>query len=181
MSTFREWQDRKRYSVLTPEIVAAIDNDDLVQAIMDHVSDVRLKGVDRDSAEAKRIVASLPPPMRVAVTTYIMDGEIGNGGFIQYFYNGTGRYADLAVDDLRRVGAGAFADVLAKALAVYAVEKRTIDKAKRAWFGGNRAFSNLYKKSKLVEVDKEWYAVREELDRMICEYVCANRGAIRSP
>ena len=68
MSTFEEWRNRKRYAVLTPEIAALIDNDDLVQAIVDHVEDVRLRGVDRDSADAKRIVASLPPPMRVAVT-----------------------------------------------------------------------------------------------------------------
>lgn len=181
MSTFEEWQNRRRYPVLTPEIAAAIDNDDLVQAIVDHVADVRLKNVDRDSADAKRIVAALPPAMRVAVTTDIMDSEIGNGGFIQYFYNGTGRYADLAVEDLRRIGAADFADVLAKALAVYAVEKKMIDKARRAWFGEARAFSGLYKKSKLVEIDKEWYALTGELDRMIREYVCANRGQIRSP
>lgn len=181
MSTFEEWQNRKRYPVLTPEIAATIDNDDLVQAIVDHVEDVRLKSVDRDSAEARRIVAGLPPAMRVAVTTDIMDSEIGNGGFIQYFYNGTGRYADLAVEDLRRIGAGAFADVLAKALAVYAVEKKMIDRARRAWFGKARAFSKLYKTSTLGEVDREWYALDGELDRMICEFVCANRGQIRSP
>jgi hypothetical protein len=95
-------RNRPRYSKLTPEVLAGIPDGDLVLAITDHLRD-HVFGASTESF--MRAYDQLSVGMRSLHAIEVLDAEVKNGGFSQFFWNSSGRYAPQALDGLVLVGA----------------------------------------------------------------------------
>lgn len=56
---------------------------------------------------------------RIFYITQILEQEINNGGFSQFFYNSSGDYSNEIVDAVTKIGAYKTAEICKKALAVF--------------------------------------------------------------
>lgn len=150
----RAFENRKRYPVITAEILGAIPKDDLEQALIDHVVDVRI-GTRKD--EEYEIVSGLSAGFRMVYTTWWLEAEVNNGGFNQYFWNSAGRFAKEALAGFERLGATEHAALVAEAIAIEAEERSAQQKHKDA--GTVEAFSESYETSRLGALDERFYAL----------------------
>lgn len=178
--TFDEWKNRKRYGTLDPDVLGGIDTGLLAQTIVDHIEDVRLVGLERGGAQEYARVEALPENLRPFITTYMLDAEVNNGGFVQWFWNSAGRFATLVPEDLRRIGAAEHAELVARAVAIHDAEKPAFDKAQNSWTP-DKAFSQLAKTSKLRELDDQYYALKIKLEPLIDAYALRVAPTIYSP
>ena len=112
-----------------PELLAAISVDDIGSAIAQHVElQVGARQSDRPSA-----VAALPPGTRAVYTTWLVDLEVNNGGFNQFFFNPYGEFAGLALAGYELLGAEDYAAIMRAAM--YAAADNRPDRAQRLLHG----------------------------------------------
>ena len=64
----------------------------------------------------------LTPVQQVIFSTHYLSAEVYNGGFHQYFHNGTGLTAPEAVESFRRLGLNDVADLVQEAMLVFGSE-----------------------------------------------------------
>ncbi len=62
---------------------------------------------------------------RVYFVAQELEGEVNNGGFAQYFYNGSGDHANEIVEAFTKIGALKTAEICKKALSVFGGEVPT--------------------------------------------------------
>jgi hypothetical protein len=95
-------QSRRRYAQLDREVIAGIADADLVLAIEDLLLAHVLVG---GAAAAWHAFEKLAPGPRALFATEQLDQQVCNGGFAQFFWNASGRYAPSAVEGLALLGA----------------------------------------------------------------------------
>lgn len=146
------WPD-PRYRTLTPELLAAISVDDIGSAIAQHVElRVGARQSDRPSA-----VAALPPGTRAVYTTWLVDLEVNNGGFNQFFFNPYGEFAGLALAGYELLGAEDYAAIMRAAIATREAERDRMS----PYYDAHtlEAFSESYQHTELGELDQRYYAL----------------------
>lgn len=100
-----DFQSRPIYKDLTREIVAKTKDKDLGLLIFDNI---RVDG-DRD---IRGIIDSLTPAQRAFYVIWIIEKEVNNGGFNQFYFNSSGQLADLGEEAFRRIGAHQFSELI---------------------------------------------------------------------
>ena len=173
--TVRAFEARRRYPTLTPAILASIPDDKIEQALLDHVADVKVK---RDTDREYEIVMRLSPGFRMMVSTWWLEAEVNNGGFNQFFWNSSGRFAREAADSFRLIGAKEHGALMEEAIAVFAKEKATQERFKQK--RTLQAFSDSYKESRLGELDERFYKLSENVPKLRIAYVRAHPADFRS-
>jgi hypothetical protein len=150
----RKWEARPRYSELTPEVLAAVPDDLLEQAIVDFV----MAHGEWQDEELLALFASLPEGFGIVYTTWALDAEIANGGFHQYFWNTKGRYVDLLTKAVARIGSPDHGHVLEEAVGVFRGQRKPdltgLDPRQQL-----EAFSASARASELAPLDSRWYAL----------------------
>jgi len=68
---------------LDPDVLAAISDDVLEFVLVSYIGD-RIRGPDDDEAT---LLLKLPEALRIWYLTFIVDGDVLNGGFNQLFFN----------------------------------------------------------------------------------------------
>jgi hypothetical protein len=109
-------RDRKRYSGFTQETLAGIADADLVLAIVTYLHDHVLVG---DGANAASAYDELGAGMRAVFATDVLDAQVRNGGFSQFFWNASGRFAPDALDGFERIGARQRAVIVQQAIDLF--------------------------------------------------------------
>jgi hypothetical protein len=92
----------------------------------------------------------------------IVEEEVHNGGFHQYFWNQFGRFAPDALEGLRRVGAYKHADVLQDAMETFLGESELQDRIRRD--GSLEAFAAAYRETRLTSLDPVWWNLSKSVD-----------------
>lgn len=154
--SIRGWEARPRYSALNASVLATIPDDLLEQAILDFVW---AHGVV-DSAESAALLVTLPAGFRTVYTTWLLDAEVGNGGFHQYFWNTEAQYVALTEEGLQRLGANRHLAVFEEAAVVFRRENQP-DVSANPPEEQLKAFSESATESGLNELDDKWYALGE--------------------
>lgn len=170
-----DFLNRRTYATLTPAILASISDDKLEQAIVDHI---HLRGADQHD-KTRRIFASLPAAFRMVYATWIMEGEVENGGFHQFFWNCSDRIADEALAGLRLLGASEYAGLMEKAMAMKVREEPLQLPFKKR--NTIEAFCESYKYTDLEQVDTEFFNVKVGLSALRIRYIRAHPEEFRSP
>jgi len=133
------------------EKLGTLPDDDLIHAVVEYV--VLQLGKDPDrQAEA---VNDLSPDLRAFYATWLVDAEVKNGGFNQYFWNNGGGMAAAAVEGFRLPGAQDHASLMLKAVAIWEQER-----AEMQHFEGEgtlEAFSEADESTALGELDAPYY------------------------
>lgn len=105
---------------IVADVIHDLGDDELIDFLFRYSHAVLSdRGCFADNGPSERdILASLPRGVRLAGTMVRLDSEVHNGGFYQWFTNSSGESADLAVDDLRLIGASAHVALVEEAIAL---------------------------------------------------------------
>lgn len=152
-----EFKRRTIYRALDPATLASIPDDKLEQAVMDYVI---TKLEERGGQEAE-VLASLSPGVRALYHTWLVDAEVCNGGFNQYYWNTEGRHADAAVEAFEFFGAIALAELMREANRVRARDQATMEKFRKR--GTLEAFSESYEESSLEPETNRYFELNPSL------------------
>ena len=147
----------ERFRNLTPELLASLSADDVADAVVQHV---QLR-VGEDWEREPEVVRALPPGVRAIYTTWLVDAEVNNGGFNQFFFNSSGQYAGDALAGYELLGAEDYAAVMRGAIATYEVERERL-----APFYEEHtleSFRESYDHTELGDVDQRYYALGDQI------------------
>jgi len=107
-------------------------------------------------------ILSLPEKEKVTYHVAILDEEVGNGGFNQYFINGYGQFAKDTIASLKLINANKSSSILEKVYELINEEKLS-DKIFR-----QKVLSNSI--DELYNSDSELNNLLYELDDQYCDY-----------
>lgn len=150
------WPD-PRFAVLTPGLLASLSADDVAAAIVQHV-ELRLMapGIDREA-----IVGLLPSGTAAVYTTWLVDVEVNNGGFHQFFFNPYGKLAGHALAGYELLGAEEYAAVMRAAIATHEAERERLQPFYDARTAD--AFAQSYGLTELREIDQRYYSLGDRI------------------
>lgn len=116
----QEFERRKKYSELSPEILKTIPDDKLVWAVRDFAT----AAIDEDLENAPSKVTSLGPGFSAVYFVSSLDIEVNNGGFDQFFGNDGRQAVELSKEGAEFMGLRGLATVSGKALSIEERAKR---------------------------------------------------------
>jgi len=150
------WPDPK-FATLTPDLLASLSADDVAAAVVQHV-ELRLMapGIDRDA-----IIGLLPPGTAAIYTTWLVDVEVNNGGFNQFFFNPYGKLAGHALAGYELLGADEYVDVMRAAIATREAERDRLLPFYEARTPESFAESNRI--TELPEIDQRYYSLGDRI------------------
>lgn len=103
--------------------------------------------------------AALSRGLRMLWSTLLLDGEVNNGGFNQFFFNNSGQFAMDAVEGFRLIGAEQHAQLTEEAIALFFKEA---PKLRRFWRPRTlQGFSESYRHTQSGELDRRYYALAD--------------------
>lgn len=147
----------ERFRDLTLDVLRSLPPEELGDAVIQHVA----FQVGDDVSRIPDVVRGLPAGLRAIYATYVVDMEVSNGGFNQFFWNPSSRYADDALQGYELLGATEYAAVMREALAIRAAEAERLAPYDHA--GTLEAFSASYQLTRLGEADESYYALGSRL------------------
>lgn len=150
------WPD-ERFRQLTRDVLDAIADDELADAIVQHVV---LRAID-EVVDRATIVRAMPSGIRAIYTTWLVDAEVCNGGFNQLFWNPSGEFAGDALAGYELMGAEEYAEVMRGALAIWETERGPL--ARFHAEGTLEAFSASCAHTTLGEADTRYYALDDAI------------------
>jgi hypothetical protein len=153
-------ENSQTHTELTPAILASIPDQDVEQAVFDYVT----AKIGNDYEHEVAIVAKLPTGAQALYITWLVDGEVNNGGFNQFYWNASGQFTDQAAEAFEFFSAHEHAALMREANSVRAMEVGKMKKFKDR--GSLEAFSESYKESQLRPVDDKYYALKEDLSKL---------------
>jgi hypothetical protein len=114
----------------------------------------------------------LTNPQKVFYYIYILEGEVNNGGFNQYFFNSSGEHTHQALDALKQIKASHLAGLLEKAIATWPNKEVPVNTMKR-----RSLLQELGDDINPVldKLDDEFYQSTDSLSLLLLNYVKANK------
>lgn len=163
----------ERFRVLTPELLASLSSDEVADAVVQHVH-LRIAGAWGREAP---IVRALPAGVRAIYTTWLVDAEVNAGGFRQYFFNSSGRYAGEALAGYELLAADEYAAVMRSAIATF-----EIDRERLASFEAEdpEVLAESPVHAALAEVDQRYYALGDRIYHAWAVFVIDHPQAFRA-
>jgi hypothetical protein len=169
LKSVENFQNRPIYKTLNPDIISKIKDEELEQAIFDNIS----TNMEGDKREEREIVKTLTPGQRAIYVTWIVEGEVNNGGFNQFYFNSSGQLADMGEDAFKTIGATKFADLIRQANLIYNEIKEDLEKHND---GTIESFSKSYDNNPLNDLDDKFYKLYtdEPLSQMKIKHIRDN-------
>jgi hypothetical protein len=168
-ASLKDFENRKKYSSFNADTLKSISDDKLEMAIIDYITDIKLKG---DYKKEYPVIKSLSKGMQYIYITWSLDGEVNNGGFIQYFYNSSGMFAGDLIEALHEIKAFKTEKIAMEAITVYNKEKARHEKVKKD--GTIESFISSYGESELGRLDELFYKSGEDLGGLRIKYIREN-------
>ncbi|MGE5838091.1 MAG: DUF4375 domain-containing protein [Acidobacteriota bacterium] len=140
--------------------IASLPDGAVEQAILDAVLDE----IGNRQGEALDIVSALPLGYRIVYPLTVLDAEVRNGGFLQYYFNSRAEFVPLAAEGLERLGADEHLAIFDEADERLASE---LDKLVPLWKQGLDGFFASYKVSTVPQVDERWFALPRLSEKLI--------------
>lgn len=145
----------------------------LLEAVIDRPT---LEIEDPDDARWRPVA----PALRTLTFLWTIDGEIGNGGFSQYYFNSTAELGASFVEGADRIGAGRYARLVRRADAILTGspdDPVPLDRDER------QNLLDRVPEGAFDRIDDAWYALNEELpvDRLGARYIRAHPKEFFAP
>ena len=105
---------------------------------------------------------------KVFYCVWVLEGQVNNGGFDQYFFNTRGEYSVEAVDAFEKIGAGKTAEIIGRANSIFENGRATKDRTAR-----KEDLDALPESAQeaLRGLDDEFYKCDEDFDKLLYEFV----------
>jgi len=162
------FNNRKKYKEIDEQVLRSINDDDLLQSIFDFICEEIIKD-DYNNAYTK--VKSLPIGFQHIYGLWLLEAEVNNGGFNQYFYN-NGQFIDESYNGCLAIGAKKTAEIVNKAVETIMKEKEIQLEMRKK--GTLEAFSESYKETKLGECDEAFFQNADNLQELQIKYIRNN-------
>jgi hypothetical protein len=159
-ASIESFDNRTTFTTLDPATLRSIPDIQVEQAIIDYV----LHKLGDDYEREAEVVAGFPEGIRATYLTWLVEAEVSNGGFNQYYFNTDGKFASEAVAAFEYFGASEHAALMREANAIRAQEAAEMAKFKEK--GTIEAFSESYKETKLGPLDERFYKLTENLSQL---------------
>ncbi len=115
---------------------------------------------------------ALSAAQRVFFLVWELESEVNNGGFWQYFYNSSGKYAPQVVDALTEIGANQCSEIVKQAISLIAMcVEDWSDDAQRKKIIGNLSEDV---KEYLNALDTRFYSYPDDLSSLLAAFVTAH-------
>lgn len=145
---FEKFNNRLIYKELSKEIIDSTLDEELEQLIFDNINTIEDRSL-------------LSKGQKAILSTYIVQGEVSNGGFNQFYFNAKDEYSDMAIEGFSTLGVNDFVVLMAKANKIYKVIKKDLEKNNN---GSWESFSNSYHDNPLNNLDTTFYKLDEKLN-----------------
>ena len=106
---------------------------------------------------------------------WYLDGQVTNGGFVQFYYNGYGPYVPTIIKGLEHIGDHEMASLIKKADKIYQKNKKLVTKAQESDLFGGDLYERL---EKLSFYDEKYYELNEKTMSLIENYIRKNPNEI---
>jgi len=145
----------RRGDTLTSETPRGLDDFQLEMAIIDNIQ----SRMNSQMSDEREVVENLSKSQQAIYVVWILEAEVNNGGFNQFYYNTSGELADFAESAFTTIGAPKFAELVKKANAIYDSTKSDLEKYNDGTIEG---FSKSYENNPLNDLDSIFYALDKE-------------------
>jgi len=127
----------------------------------------------KDYAKWYEHITALPEHLQITYLIVLMDNQVFNGGFDQYFVNGYGLFATETIRALIKIGAKQKANLLEKAFKRINKDNDSDPVFRRRIF--NKEILALFNDEKLEifleKLDDAYYESSEEIDELLATYL----------
>jgi hypothetical protein len=165
MRMMEEFNNRKKYAEFDLATLQAIKDEHLEQAILDYI----FAKLDARPGQRVQVISNLPPAFQAFYMSWLVEAEVMNGGFNQYFWNSSSEFAEQTPAALAVIGDEVAAEMMQRAIAVAIAEIPSMKKYKSA--ATLEAFSDSYKHTKLIDLDKPFCKRAEGFPALRLHYV----------
>jgi len=167
--SFEEFNNRKIYETLTTEIIDETEDDKLLQTIFDSIG----TNFEEEEQYTFNKISKLTKGQQAIFSIWMLQAEVNNGGFNQFYYNSSGQFSKMAKDGLELIGAKKNADLLEKVNKTYLDIKEELDDKDN---GTIESFSKSYDDNPLNDFDNQFYELEESenLDSIQIAYIRKN-------
>lgn len=121
-------------------------------------------------------ITSLPVNEQLTYMIIVLNNQVFNGGFHQYFTNGYGQFALKTVNHLKLIGANEKADILLKAYTI--VNYKNVNEQEFRIALLNKLIEKLFISddlfSPLDKIDDEYDNSNENIEQLLNEYLKSN-------
>lgn len=153
-NSIEKFNNRPIHTKLTSEIIDSTKDEELLQLIFDNLSE----NMGKDYEKEYEVVTSWNKSRQAIYVIWLLEGEVNNGGFNQFYFNSSGEFSQLLPEALKLVGAPKFSDLVKRANATY---KSEYDKITEHQDGTIEGFSKSYENNPLDKYDNEFYELYE--------------------
>ncbi len=159
---------------LDPVIIAGISDDDLESALLGYVV-ARLKELDGEA----QALAAIPSVLRAWYITFVVDGEVLNGGFNQLFFNGSAGASPEAPQAFETVGLSEGADLIRRARILLKDRGPVLEDAREE--GTIQAFMETYDGDPFAQLDAAYAEREDEFRTGRIRFLRQHANSIRHP
>ena len=164
-----EYLRREIHEKLAVKIIKLTPDNKLEQVIFDFIQ----TKISDDESEFS-VISKMHPGFQMIYSTCLLESEVNNGGFNQFFINSSGKFAEMALQSLKLLGATDFYSIFQKAIEIFEAEKRNLELQDLYSQRTAQAFSESYQITKLDECDNEFYSLGDLLSELRLKYVRSN-------
>ena len=168
--SIQKFENRQIHTKLTAKIIEETPDDELEQVIIDYIG-TKISDEDLEFS----IVSEMSPGLQMIYSTWLLESEVNNGGFNQFFVNSSGKFAMMALKSLQLLGAKDFHSILQKAIDIFEIEKENNPELQQLYEQGTvEAFLETYELTKLDKYDYKFYKLGDRLRGFKIKYVRSN-------
>lgn len=153
--SWEKWKNRPIYSTLTVAILDTVNDEELEQVVIDNIFS-KFDGLIGEEYLAKEveITSAFSKGRKMMYSTWIVEGEVNNGGFNQLYYNNNWHAAQMAVEGFKTLEAPAYVELMKKANKTYLEIKPHLDSLND---GSLESFVESYNNDPFAVFDNEFY------------------------
>jgi hypothetical protein len=165
-NSVESFKNRPIHKELTEEIIDTTSDENLLQVVFDNLSEKQPTNYEKEY----ETVMSWNESRQAIYMIWILEAEVNNGGYNQFYFNSSGQFYKHIPNALKLVGASKFADLAERANKTFESENEKITKHQDGTIEG---FSKSYDENPLNDFDTEFYELyqTENLQQIQVEYI----------
>jgi hypothetical protein len=148
------FKNRTIHKTLTSRIIDSTSDDELLQVVFDNLSEK----LPADYEKEYETVLGWNKSRQAIYMVWILEGEVNNGGYNQFYFNSGGQFRKYIPDALRRVNAIKTANLTLAANDTYDEQN---DKITKHHDGTLEGFFKSYEDNPLSGFDEQFYALNK--------------------
>ncbi len=163
------FRNRPIHKELTAKIIDTTSDASLLQVIFDNLSEK----LPTDSKKEYETVMSWNKSRQAIYMIWLLEGEVNNGGYNQFYFNSSGQFYKHLPELLRLVEANKYAELMQRANGIFEKDNEKITEHQD---GTSEGFSKSYEDNPLNDLDMEFYELYkiENLQQIQIDYIRKN-------